>query len=217
MSESEPSPDQASSGFSERVEISGHIIDSLLLPKILDEITAAGGDYEIREIRVGHSRHDPSYARLHVRADSDELLEEILLAIGQHGAAPVDPEDCRLVPADMTGAFPEGFYCSTNEDTEIRLAGEWTPVTLQEMDCGVVYDPATKTARCVPMADVREGELVVIGRQGTRVHPVEPDKQEHNAFSFLIHGLAVWGRTITVVMFCRSFKRSLRGLFLACP
>lgn len=184
MSESQ-STGQPPAKFSERVEISGHIIDSLLLPKILDEITAEGGDYEIEEIRVGHSRHDPSYARLQVRADSDEVLEEILVAIGQHGAAPVDPADCRLEPADMTGAFPEGFYCSTNEDTEIRVGGEWTPVTLQEMDCGVVYNPASESARCVPMADVQQGELVVIGRQGTRVHPVQRDTSGHDAFSFM--------------------------------
>ena len=193
MSESRMSPEQSSGTFTERVEIAGHIIDSLLLPKILDEITAAGGDYEIEEIRVGHNRHDPSYARLEVRASSDELLDDILVAIGQHGAAPIEQADCRLVPADMSGAFPEGFYCSTNEDTEIRVDGEWTPVTLQEMDCGVVYDPATQTARCVPMADVREGELVVIGRQGTRVHPVERDTSQHDAFSFMNSTVSPFG------------------------
>lgn len=177
--------DQTTHDATELVEISGHIIDSLLLPKILDEITTAGGDYEIEEIRVGHSRTDPSYARLQVRAASPRLLEEILTAIGQHGAAPVDPEDCRLEPADMSGAFPEGFYCSTNEDTEIRVAGEWVPVRQQEMDCGIVYDPQSGSARCVPMADVRQGELVVIGRQGTRVHPVERDRLAQDAFGFM--------------------------------
>ena len=29
--------------------------------------------------------------------------------IGQHGAVPIHAHDCRLVPADIDGAFPEGF------------------------------------------------------------------------------------------------------------
>src|SRR5438105_4067549 len=33
--------------YSEEVEIAGHIIDSLLLPKVLDEIMSLGGTFEI--------------------------------------------------------------------------------------------------------------------------------------------------------------------------
>lgn len=169
----------------EEVELSGHIIDSLILPKVLDEITALEGDYELKHVRIGHGRRDPSVARLVVKARTEDELERILTAIGQHGAMPVHQEDCRLEAADMDGAFPEGFYCSTNERTEVRLDGEWLPVDLQEMDCGVVVEPERRRARCVPMADVRKGELVVIGRQGTRVHPVERDTSQHTAFSFM--------------------------------
>ena len=54
--------------YVEDVEIVGHIIDSLILPKVLDEIMALGGRFEIREIRVGQRRNDPSYAQLRVIA-----------------------------------------------------------------------------------------------------------------------------------------------------
>jgi lysine-ketoglutarate reductase/saccharopine dehydrogenase-like protein (TIGR00300 family) len=175
-------PDAA---FSEEVEVAGHIIDSLLLPKILDQIISLGGEFRIHDVRIGHSRKDPSYARLTISADSAERLEEILDAVGQHGGAPVHPNDCRLEPADMDGAFPEGFYCSTNEETEVRIDGDWIPVDRQEMDCGVVVDPQARRARCVPMADVRRGDLVVIGRQGTRIRPVERDRGRHDAFGFM--------------------------------
>ena len=40
----------------------------------------------------------------------------------------------------MDGAFPEGFYSTTNQRTEVRLGGEWVEVADQEMDCGVVVD-----------------------------------------------------------------------------
>ncbi len=174
-----------SNAFSEDVEMQGHIIDSLLLPKVLDEINSFGADFRIVEIRVGHGRHDPSHARLTVSAPTAEVLERVLTAISLHGATAVDQEDCKLVPADMNGAFPEGFYCSTNEDTEVRIAGEWVKVDLQEMDCGIVVDPSGPSARCLPMSDVKVGEMVVIGRLGTRVHPVQRDATQGSAFGFM--------------------------------
>src|SRR5215510_6778451 len=108
----------------EEVEITGHIIDSLLLPKILDEIAALGGRHQVREIEVGQRRQDPSHARLQIEADTPEVLDRILASIVRHGAVPVHQRDCELAPADMEGAFPEGFYCTTNEDTEVRLGGK---------------------------------------------------------------------------------------------
>jgi len=170
---------------SEEVEVSGHIIDSLLLPKILDQIISLGGEFQLHDVRIGHSRKDPSYARLTISAPSGEKLEEILKAVGQHGGVPVHPSDCRLEATDMNGAFPEGFYCSTNEETEIRIDGLWIKVDQQEMDCGVVVASDRKSARCVPMADVKLGELVVIGRQGTRIHPVQRDRAQHDSFGFM--------------------------------
>ncbi|MGE4002786.1 MAG: TIGR00300 family protein, partial [Planctomycetaceae bacterium] len=162
-----------------------HIIDSLLLPKILDQITALGGEFAIERVDIGHLRKDPSFARLAVRANSRDRLEEILAAIGQHGAVPRNQEDCRLEPADMDGAFPEGFYCTTNQNTEIRLEGEWIPVRDQEMDCGIVVDVDARTARCLPMVNVWQGDRIVIGRLGTRVRPQERDQTSHDAFSFM--------------------------------
>ena len=185
MSSEKADDSPAAESFVERVEIAGHIIDSLLLPKILDQITALGGTFDIQSVEIGHHRSDPSHALLKVQAPSRDLLEEILSAIGQHGAVPVDQQDCQLVAADMDGAFPEGFYCTTNQETDVRLDGKWIPVTQQEMDCGIVVNLQTNSARCVPMSDVAVGQLVVIGRQGTRVHPEQRDPKLHDAFSFM--------------------------------
>src|SRR3954447_25770794 len=94
--------------YVEEVEIQGHIIDSLILPKVLDEILTRGGTYELKEIRVGQRQQDPSFARIEVRADTPELLEDILNAIHDHGAVRITTGDCTTVPADMNGAFPDG-------------------------------------------------------------------------------------------------------------
>ena len=113
--------------FVEDVELTGHIIDSLILPKVLDEINQLGGRFETDEIRIGTQRSDPSFARLRVSADTPELLDKILQTIGQHGAVPVTQSDCRLIVADMDGAFPDGFYATTNQETDIRIDGNWIP------------------------------------------------------------------------------------------
>ncbi|MBM4087790.1 MAG: hypothetical protein FJ272_23615, partial [Planctomycetes bacterium] len=38
--------------FSETVELKGHIIDSLTLPKVLDRILAGGGRFDIEKMTV---------------------------------------------------------------------------------------------------------------------------------------------------------------------
>jgi lysine-ketoglutarate reductase/saccharopine dehydrogenase-like protein (TIGR00300 family) len=171
-------------GFVEDVEIQGHIIDSLILPKVLDEILTHGGSYVIKDIRIGQRQNDPSYARIEVRADSSEKLREILDAIHDHGAAPVAVSDCQTVAADMDGAFPEGFYSTTSFRTQVRLKGEWIDVEDQEMDCGILVDAEGTAARCIPMAEVRVGDRIVVGRQGLRVFPAETTARQ-NLFEFM--------------------------------
>jgi len=160
-----------SDAFVEDVEINGHIIDSLILPKILDCITVAKGRFRIKEISIGQARNDSSFALVEVQADTVERLSEILETIVDHGAVPVANCDCRLVEADIDGAFPEGFYSSTNQRSEVRIDGQWIEVAQQEMDCGVAVDPEKKTAACVPMSEVVKGQWFAVGHAGTKVFP----------------------------------------------
>ena len=170
--------------FTDEVELAGHIIDSLLLPKVLDEIMSQGGRFEILNISVGQRRQDPSAARLLVSADSDEQLDKIVRDIGRHGAVRVDTQDAQIVPADMDGAFPEGFFCSTNQETQVRIDGVWHRVERPEMDCGLVVSSDNKVAT-LPMADVRQGDLIVVGHHGTRVLPQERDRDKLGVFGFM--------------------------------
>lgn len=167
----------------ETVEIEGHIIDSLLLPKVLDELIEAGADYEIVEFRIGKSHEDPSHARIKVWAPDEGTLDLALRRVHPFGAAPVDAEDARLDPADRDGAFPDGFYSTTNLPTQLRIAGRWVEVENPEMDCGIVVEDGR--AESVPMADVREGQMVVMGRSGIRVTPLERPRGRGHDFEFM--------------------------------
>ena len=168
----------------EDVEVRGHIIDSLILPRILDSILQAGGSFNIKQIQIGHEKHDPSVAILEVRAPTRPALQEILAQIGNHGAVPIALEDCHLMEADMDGAFPESFYSTTNQRTEIRVCGTWIDVERQEMDCGIIVPEGGTAPYCLPMVDVRRGMPVVVGHQGVRVFPSERPR-EQRTFEFM--------------------------------
>jgi lysine-ketoglutarate reductase/saccharopine dehydrogenase-like protein (TIGR00300 family) len=170
-------------GFVEDVEIQGHIIDSLLLPKVLDEILTHGGSYVLKDVRIGTRQDDPSYARIEVRAPTAETLHDLLDTIHDHGAVPVAQGDCTTIAADMDGAFPEGFYSTTSFRTQVRLGGDWIDVEDQEMDCGILVDPEG-AARCIAMAEVKKGDPIVVGRQGLRVFPAETTARQ-NLFEFM--------------------------------
>lgn len=185
MHPSSPSTSAAAHGPAavEEVEIRGHIIDSLILPKILDLITGNGGTFRIKKITIGQGRTDPSYALVEVGAQCERDLETILGVIGDHGAVPTTQQDCQLVAADVAGAFPEGFYSTTNQRTEIRRGGHWQEIADQEMDCGIAVDD-DGAARCVAMTDVKLGERIVCGHSGVRVVPLERTA-ERQMFEFM--------------------------------
>lgn len=168
----------------ETVRIEGHIIDSLLLAKVLDIILMMGGTFDLEDVRIGKTREEPSRARIVIRAASSALLDDILKAIQPHGASVERESDCRTAPAPADGVFPEEFYATTHLPTQVRLSGRWVDVERIEMDLGVAVDEAALTARAVPMGEVRQGERIVVGREGVRVTPLRRPP-ERDVFGFM--------------------------------
>lgn len=169
----------------EELALEGHVIDSGILPRVLDAIMDLGGDYEMLDFAVGKHSRDPSRVRLRVTADSDERLAEILRHATSLGAEIATGGDCRTEPAPKDGALPPDFYSTTNLPTEVRLKGEWVTVDDIEMDVAVVVDPKPSVARARPMLDVRRGDPVVVGTEGVRVHPLERAREGGFSFSFM--------------------------------
>jgi lysine-ketoglutarate reductase/saccharopine dehydrogenase-like protein (TIGR00300 family) len=162
----------------ETVILRGHIIDSLILAKVLDTILMMGGTFDLQEVQIGKTREESSRARIIVRAGSAQLLSDILHRIQPHGASVEREADCRFQPAPADGIFPEDFYATTHLPTQIRLRGTWMDVEGTEMDLGVAVDPEKGTAHTVVMGAVKRGELIVTGREGIRVIPLQrpPDR-----------------------------------------
>jgi len=169
---------------SEIISINGHIIDSLILPKILDEIMDLDGTFEILEVRIGKRKTDPSSARLKVSAGSRPALEMILRRVARLGAHSASTQDAQLVRAPKDGVFPTGFYSTTNLPTAIRYHGRWVPVRRIEMDCGIVVDPGGRGASCLAITHVRHGDLIVCGTRGVQVTPLERSRHK-DSFQFM--------------------------------
>lgn len=164
-------------GTSETVEVTGHLMDSGILSRILDDIRDYGGDYVIDHFDVGHEADDPSRARITVQAEDDSSLQRLLLRLQTRGVNPLAPGEAATAPVERDGVLPEGFYSTTNLDTRVRLDGAWHTVENPEMDCGLAVLEApdgTRRVRTVPMADVRTGMQVVVGASGIRVVTPEP-------------------------------------------
>lgn len=168
----------------EDIRLEGHIIDSLLLPRVLDDILERGGEYQILRMRVGRNKDDKSLALIRVSAEDEQRLTAILRSLKKHGAEVIDQEDARLEPAPADGVFPEAFYSTTNLETFVRLGGHWIPVQWPEMDCGIAVDVEERRARTVPLSQVRAGELMVVGDRGLRVIPLGRDRASR-AFEFM--------------------------------
>ena len=169
----------------EDVVLKGHIVDSLMLSKVLDRIADLGGKAEIRHLELGTTREEPSSASLRIHAPSAQALQSLLATVAEHGGNLLVRQDCQLQEVDISGAFPEGFYCTSNHATEVRLEGQWISVQGLEMDCGIVVDPASKTARCVAMADAQLGEKIVVGKEGIRVRYPRQKSGELDSFQFM--------------------------------
>lgn len=168
------------------VQVSGHIIDSLILPKVLDLIIALGAEFEILDIHVGHRRTDRSQARIQIDAPTPELLERVLAKVKEHGAIPLDEEEeaAQLEAAPRDGLFPDHFYATTHLPTWVRVREQWLQIELPEMDCGIRVDLEKMRADCVPIHKVKEGELIVVSHRGVKILPIER-RAPHDAFEFM--------------------------------
>ncbi|MBI4421226.1 MAG: TIGR00300 family protein [Gemmatimonadetes bacterium] len=172
------------SAAQETVVLDGHIIDSLILPKVLDTVLMMGGTFDLDEVRIGTRREEPSHTKIRIRAESAERLAAILRAIQPHGATVERESDCTVEPAPRQGVLPDNFYATTHLPTQIRLKGRWIDVQGIEMDLGIRVTPDLTAAHTVPMADVAAGDLIVTGRQGVRVFPLQRPA-ERDVFSFM--------------------------------
>jgi lysine-ketoglutarate reductase/saccharopine dehydrogenase-like protein (TIGR00300 family) len=166
------------------IELKGHIIDSFILPKVFDTIMDLGGDFEVLQFEIGKHKTEPSYARILVKGRNREALDQILGELHKIGAAIPEVEPLEIKPAPKDRALPRDFYSTTNHPTYVYIDGGWVEVADMEMDCVIVVDKVNRKAYCKPISEVKQGDLVVVGKKGIRVEPPERPRS-YSVFEFM--------------------------------
>ena len=169
--------------YSQEVEVSGHLIDSMILTKIFDKIMNRGGEFEILQLTVGKKKKDSSFAKLLVTGKNAKHLKEIADDIHREGAIPHNEKQVKLKKASKNMVLPDNFYSTTNNDTSIFHNNLWIQVENQMMDKCIVVKK--NRAFCVPIRDVKKGDLIVVNDIGVRVTPPQRPRDTANIFAFM--------------------------------
>ncbi|HEV3103180.1 MAG TPA: TIGR00300 family protein [Candidatus Dormibacteraeota bacterium] len=170
--------------YTARLVLKGHIIDSMMLPQIMDLVMDVGGNFTIEELTVGQHKTDTSLCRMEVVATSPEQLDRIVRQARALGATVESEQPAHLEKVTKEGVFPEGFYSTSNLQTEVLLDGRWVLVEDIEMDCAIAVDTKAGRARCIVFQGANPGMDVVVGHQGVRVTPLERSRQTE-IFTFM--------------------------------
>ena len=168
---------------SQEVEVSGHLIDSIILTKIFDKIINRGGEFEILELTVGKKKKDSSYVKLLVSGKNAKHLKEITDDIHREGAIPHNEKQVKLIKASKDMVLPDNFYSTTNNDTSIFHNNSWIQVENQMMDKCIVVKK--NRAFCVPIRDIKKGDLIVVEEIGVKVVPPQRPRDTANIFAFM--------------------------------
>jgi len=161
----------------EIVELKGHIIDSMILPKVLDTIIEMGGDFEILELRVGKRKTDESYCKMVVEGD-----EKLFAELEKLGVI-LPKKEVKVAPAPADKVLPDGFYATTHHPTYVYINGEWKKVKNIEMDCVIVIENGEPV--CKRQGLVKKGDLVVVGMDGIRVEVPQRPREPTDIFGFM--------------------------------
>jgi lysine-ketoglutarate reductase/saccharopine dehydrogenase-like protein (TIGR00300 family) len=194
----------------EVVRLDGHLLDSLVLAKVLDDIVEAGASYEILQLDVGTTSLDQSHVRIEVSCRGEVALAALLERLQVHGANLDDDANAEVGEVDQDGVLPEGFYSTTNLATSVRLGDHWVEVARPEMDCAIVVSGDDQRARTMPMHRARKGDRVVVGVHGVRVERPKRAVGEHE-FSFMSSEVSSEKpKGLTVERVATSLRRSRR-------
>lgn len=148
------------------LELHGHLIDSLILAKVIDRIQMSGYNYVLADLRVGARRSDISTAQIQVWAPSSEDLEALIQELKIHGVHLVANEEAEFAAVLEAGVAPEGAYIRHLPSTEVLYKGQWVEVSGARSQWLIALRPAGP--ELVRLSEIAEGERVLVGRRGLR-------------------------------------------------
>ncbi len=167
---------------SEKIKMSGHIIDSGALSGVLDAIVSKGGEFSIEKFDVGKTHGDISNAIIEVTAEEGKLAP-ILDAASRLGATTLLHKQAIFRPAPADFTYPGDFYSTTNFETWVQEGGRWKKIAKQRMDAVIVLDQAQGPV-CKKFRDIKKGDLIACTASGIRTSIPRKDEKSFG-FSFM--------------------------------
>lgn len=174
-----------SSKYKKEIEVSGHLIDSMILTKIFDRIMDLQGDFEVKEFKIGRGKHDSSYVKLEVVGKSETHLSKMLQEIYSAGGVSVQLKNVQYRIVKKNCVMPNNFYSTTNNPTFVYMNNKWIKVRNQMMDKAIVLDLSKQTAKCTMLRDIRKGDCLVVGEEGIKIIPPERPREGLDSFQFM--------------------------------
>ena len=151
---------------SAHLEIQGHLIDSLLLAKVIDCIQLGGYEYVVSDLRIGDRKQDLSSARLRVWAPTPEGLEMLIDQLKVHGVRRIEEGEARFGSVTVAGQPPEGAYVRHLPASQLLHNGHWLPVVGSGADWVIVLAEGGPGLK--PSDQLSPGDRVLIGERGLR-------------------------------------------------
>jgi len=184
---------------SERIELSGHLLDSGILNHAMDAVTRAGGSFRVEQFTAGLRHDQTSLCRLRASAPDREFLQRILEELEGYGAVAVaSVKEAVLKEAPADGVAPESFYSTTIYPTDVSVGSKWLRAEKQRMDAVLVVDASTRSVRCDLIRNLKMGDRVVCGIEGIAVHTPETARSKE-AFEFMSAGVSSERRVERIV------------------
>ena len=147
-------------------EISGHLIDSLTLAKVIDLIQAAQCRYAVTDIRIGMAKQDVSYARLSLFAESDAQLQKVLAELAPYGVRLLTLPNASTQACTADGTPPENAYVMPIPELALHENNQWTVVDVSAAQF-VIVKRGDKAELCT-ITQLKAGDNVVLDDEAVR-------------------------------------------------
>ena len=174
----------------QEIILEGHLLDSLVLSRVIDTILDLDGDLVFEELSVGKKKHETTFAKILLKGKNRKHIDLILDKVHNLGARIPFIEDAVLAPAPKDGILPDNFYSTTNHPTYVYYNKRWIQLPYPEMDKVIVVDPIKLAAECRSMDEIRKGDLVVVGNSGVRLEPSHVARDDKSEFNFMLNKIS---------------------------